>query len=285
MKALRTLVVAGAILWQGYSQTAKEEAEAAHDSFVQIYAHCGRNDPSTYTNMLSRGLADRVGASVVDVPPALKEIVLLQSRMLQDFAASGGTNIVDDDLKRDLRLLSKLSVRLLFWASSQSGPGASNYWAEARKSLFSRGFTNVTEDELREDPMLVFATLTRVHASLPRSCLQWPSPDTNRMQGVTGFVERHGWNMGEPEPAGLILGPGTKPLTRLPWPVIADQTFKAYTVNRWLVVLINPPTSFGSSHGGLLWSVETNPPPRSGFFRGYDWKPLGGGWYGFSYRN
>jgi hypothetical protein len=284
MNTLRTLLVAMTILSQGYSQTAKEDAEAAHNGWVEMYIDWARSDPGMYRNMLGAWLAD-FGTNNVELPTPLKDVLLLSSRMLQEFVTRTGTNIVEEDLRKDLRLLSKLQMRVMFWPTAESSLDGTNYWAEVRKSLFSRGFTNVTEEDLRDDPMLAFAAGFRVHSSLPRSCLQWPPPDTNRMDGVTEFITRHGWNMGQPQPTGLIFGPGTKFLTGLPWPVIADQTFKAYTVNNWLVVLIDPPTSFGWSHGGLLWSAQTNPPPTEVFSWKYEWKALGAGWYGFRYQN
>lgn len=193
----------------------------------------------------------------------------------------GFTNVTEADLRKD----PDLPAKQLFGGmlDMQQRP---NLYAELRARLSARGFTNVTEEDLREDPVLYFASELRLHATLPRSELRWPPPDTNRMDGVTKFVQEHGWNMGDPGPWGrfaLPNAPGTKPISGLPWPAIANRTFNAYTTNQWLVVILSPATSFGWSHSGLLYTLQTNGPPPwlQNFFT--ETRALGGGWYGFRY--
>ncbi|HXT39037.1 MAG TPA: hypothetical protein VN887_03350 [Candidatus Angelobacter sp.] len=157
--------------------------------------------------------------------------------------------------------------------------GVTNIYAELRQELSAKGFTNVTELDLRRDPSIYVTNMFRIHATLPANCLDWPPPDTNKMDGVKRFISEHGWNMPERSARDMMVGRGTKPITGLPWPAIYDRTFDAYTSERWLWVILHGPTSFGPEHDGLLWSLQTNRPP----FPGVTCRPLGSGWYAFVY--
>jgi len=197
----------------------------------------------------------------------------------------GMTNISEADLRGDPRLFGrKMLERLCFRPAFEElvATGKTNFFAEMKTNLWAKGFTNVSEEDLRREPGLMFIAGFRVHATLPKRCLYWPPPDTNRMDGVLKFIRENGWNM-PPRTAQDVMGrTGTKPLTGLPWSVIADRPFNAYTQGHWLVVLINEPNVWTTSYQGLLWSPEpqTNQPPAGVSYR----RELGGGWYGFESR-
>jgi hypothetical protein len=192
------------------------------------------------------------------------------------------TNVSEADLREKPRLFGKRmfeDVLLRPTLLEAAATGKTNFYAEMKTNLWTKGFTNLSEEDLRREPGLMFIAGFRVHATLPQSCLSWPPPDTNRMDGVLKFIRENGWNMPAPS---FIMGQGLKPLTGLPWSVIADRPFNAYTRGHWLVVLIEEPNSFTTSYQGLLWSPDpqTNQPPAGVSNR----RELGGGWYGFESR-
>jgi hypothetical protein len=204
------------------------------------------------------------------------------AKLREQLVSMGITNITEEAMRQDPSLFSKRFMGIMF----EAGTGTNSY-AALRTNLIAKGFTNITEEDLREDPALGFIGQFMVHATLPRSPLEWPPPDTNRMDSVREFVEQNGWNMGLRSLHHLFMPFGAKRITGLPWPAIADQSFVAYTTNQWLVVSIESPTSFGWSHSGLLWTPMTNSPPLPGYLSSFKVrsKPLGGGWHGFEYQD
>lgn len=143
------------------------------------------------------------------------------------------------------------------------------------QSLHERGFTNIAEADLRRDYFIWVTNMFTVHAALPVRIADWPAPqvsDTNRLRGVRGFVEEHGWSMHEGEVFIIGMGVRTQPIKGLPWPEIADRTFPAVTRGGILYVVLN---GFAGESGGVAWNPRTNrfDPAINGF------KPLGDGWY------
>lgn len=204
------------------------------------------------------------------------------AEMRSNLISCGVTNLTETDLRQDPQLYRKQMLRVMFLPGLQRSAeerGVSNVYSEMRTNLLAKGFTNITEAELRLDLGLFVWAWSRIHAALPASPLDWPPPETNRMEHVVKFIEQNGWSMPERSAFDVMTGSGTKPLTGLPWPVITDRTFNAYTSEHWLVVILRGPTSFGPEEYGLLWSPGTGRPP----FASLKTKPLGEGWYGFVY--
>jgi len=204
-------------------------------------------------------------------------------KLCEDLAACGVTNVTDLDLCKDPTLYTKHMIRTMYFESyrEQAEERGTNAFDEMRLRLAARGFTNITEERLRLDPAFYFVSMmSRIHASLPANCLDWPPPDTDTMDGVKRFFEENKWSMPERTGEDMFYGRGTKPIVGLPWSAIADRTFDAYMRGPWLVVILKGPSpSWGPEHSGLLWSPKATRPR----FPGYTVKPLGKGWYAFVY--
>lgn len=176
-----------------------------------------------------------------------------------------------------------LSLILPFAAPSHGadgGIGSTNHFGSQDpwsfrmvESLRERGFTNITEADLRRNPNVWVTNFFRVHAALPLRVPDWPAPrtaDTNLMAGVRGFVERYGWSMHKGKQ--FILAASREKVTGLPWPEIATRTFPAVTEDGVLYVVLG---GFGGESVGVAWNPRTNH-----FHSGISGlKPLGGDWY------
>jgi hypothetical protein len=140
-------------------------------------------------------------------------------------------------------------------------------------SLHERGFTNITEADLRSHPCIWATNMFRVHAALPPSIFDWPAPEgtaSNQMAGVRSFVQKHGWSMHRREP--LLLAVAKEQITGLPWPQISARSFSAVTHDGILYVVLS---GFGSESVGVAWNPKTNQFPS---FIGTT-KALGGNWH------
>jgi hypothetical protein len=145
------------------------------------------------------------------------------------------------------------------------------------KSLEERGFTNITEADLRRDIGIWFTNMFTVHAGLPGRISDWPEPrssKSNEWGQVSAFVARHGWSMSQGE-VFFLAGVRTEPITDLPWPEINALTFPAVTRDGILYVVLR---GFGSECGGVAWNPKTN---RFDAMIGW-FHPLGRGWYSWS---
>jgi hypothetical protein len=222
-----------ALLIYGYGQTTNKVSEAEYERFFDSH----------------RRLVEARG------------ITNVYANMREDLVSCGLTNITEEDLRKNPTLYVKHMLRITFFSGLQQSAetrGVTKVYAELRTNLNAKGFTNITEEDLRRDPALYIVNMSRIHAALPASCLDWPPPETNRMDGVKKFIEQHGWAMPECSAWDVMTGRGTRPLTGLPWRAIADRTFPAYTAEGKLYVVLHGPTSFGPEQDGLVWSLHTN---------------------------
>ncbi len=146
------------------------------------------------------------------------------------------------------------------------------------QSLRERGVTNVTEADLRRDPLIWITNAFLVHTALPMRIWDWPAPqtaDTNRLAGVFDFINRHGWSMDKAPTFFPGAGVPLQPITGLPWPAIAGRTFSAVTRNGVLYVVLG---GFGPECAGVAWNPKTN----SFDVMIQEFQPLGRGWYAWS---
>jgi hypothetical protein len=144
------------------------------------------------------------------------------------------------------------------------------------RSLRERGFTNLSEADLRRDPLIAVSNMFAVHAALPVQLAEWPAPQAAGTNGsILGFIHKHGWSMARGERFILATSVRTEPITGLPWPEIAARTFPAVTRDEILYVILQ---GFGVECAGVAWNPKTNrfDPMISRF------QPLGRGWYAWS---
>lgn len=245
--------------------------------FVLVFLICGH---AQTTNKLPEAEYERLLQIHLRLAEA-QGVTNVFAKMREDLISFGSTNIAEADLRRDPTLYVKhINVFFHGLPHSAEARGVTNVYAAMWTNLTAKGFTKITEQDLRLDPALYFLNMFRIHAALPANCLDWPPPDTNRMDGVMKFIERHGWEMPQRSVWDVMYGRGTEPITGLPWTPIADRTFPAYTADGSLYVIVHGPTSFGPEHDGLIWSPNTNR-PNGLLLPNHTCKALGGGWHAF----
>jgi len=145
--------------------------------------------------------------------------------------------------------------------------------ARTMQSLRERGFTNITEADLRRDPLIWITNMFAIHADLPSHIWTWPAPQrvgTNRNSGVLKFIDTHGWSMETNSPPLMAMA-HTEPISGLPWPQISHLTYPAFTYDGVLYVVLR---GFGAESGGVAWNPNTNKFVST--IRGLE--PLGEGW-------